>query len=376
MCSQSTPRPHDDFVEFLQFPDLQESYERDARNVIRKVRRDLEKDKVEIIEAIKRGIREDADHRKALNACIYPFAQGQIPGYYFVCAAPLSEVSESNFDFFIVCRDPPAAESQVAIFGEAKGPFNDPDPVVSQTKDRIAVVEDKWDYIRNQYLSGIDFPREFVLGVFASDAPELSKSIIRKQGGIVVWSIDLSNDPILRLLRPDLLARADTSIRETMLHRNDTLNSILGRKLLTHPSFKSFYEQSHPVAKLSVLTSIDKGAEDGTFTSEDLRDLVREALDYVSEKVIAQETSKILTYGLNIGFIRDVGKGRFKVKSRSKNADVRERDIGNLWIRWRLKEELRKRMDPKLVELQEAYETKKKAIPTLEEFVSYEKGNE
>lgn len=368
MSSPLRPKSNDEFLNSLLFPELQSQYEEDYKQAVRKVRSEFKKERALIAERIERGLRDDDEHRRALNACIYPFARGQVHGYYFVCAGPLSELGIKNLDFLIVCRDPPDGETKIAMFGESKGPMTDPDPVVTQAKERIGTVTQNWEYVFRQYLGNMTSAREFIIGVFASDANELAKSIIRKRGEIIVWSIDLSNDPILCLHRPEL-DREDRELRQSMMHRNQALNQLLSRKIATSPSFKTFYVQSHMMAKLRILTGVDKGSGQGTFTSADVKDLVREALDYVSDEVVERETSAVLTQAQSIRFIRDVGGGRFKIRSRSKIAGVREREIKQLWIRGKLDEELGERVDMAVVELQQLYETKKQAIPTLEPYV-------
>jgi hypothetical protein len=139
-------------------------------------------------------------------------------------------------------------------------------------------------------------------------------------------------------------------------------------KLPTHPEFKTFYEQSHQVAKLRILTGVDKAKEDGTFTFDDVKNLVREALDYVSDDdKIQNEASRILNLGLQIQFVRDVGSNRYKIRSRSKSAELREDEMKRRWIKWRLDQELQERIEPNLVTLQAFYEKQRAARPTLEE---------
>jgi len=368
MSSPPRPKSNEEFLDSLLFPDLQSQYGEDYKQAVRKVRSEFKKEEAQVVERIERGLSDDDEHRRALNACIYPFARGQVQGYYFVCAGPLSELGIKNLDFLIVCGDPPDGETKIAMFGESKGPMTDPDPVVTQAKDRIKTLAQNWDYVFRQYLGNMTSEREFIIGVFASDANELAKSVIRKGGGIIVWSIDLSNDPILCLHRPEV-DREDRELRQSMMHRNQTLNQLLSRKITTSPSFKTFYVQSHMMAKLRILTGVDKGTGQGTFTPDDVKSLVREALDYESDEVVERETSAVLAQAQSIRFIRDVGAGKLKIRSRSKIAGVREREIKQLWIRWKLDEELRERVDSSVVELQQSYEAKKQAIPTLEPYV-------
>lgn len=253
------------------------------------------------------------------------------------------------------------------IFGESKGPTDDPDGVVTETKGKISVLEAHQSEIKEKYI-GEELGREFVLGVLASDTNEVAKSVVRKGGGIVVWSIDFSNEPILSLHRPDLgKSEKDKAVRATMFHNNQRLNQAL-YKLATSDEFKSFYVQSHRVTKLKILTAVDKGREDRTFGFDDVKALVREALDYLDEETIKQESRGILESAIKISFVREVSPGRYKIKSRSKNAGIRADDIVRLWIEHKLHEERRQLIDAEFLLLQELFRGKKAAIPSLEGF--------
>lgn len=364
------PKSHEEFVKFLHHADLQQGYEEAVKRIARRVKRKIRSEKEELIRELGRALEDDDEHRRVLNACIYPFAQGQIPGYYFVRAAPLSELEHvENLDFLIVCAEPGDGETPLAIVGEAKGSVNDPERHVAETKDRIVVFENNWQYARDQYFRGQELLREFVLGVLSSDANEISKSVVRKQGGIIVWSVDWSNDPIISLHRPDL-SRSDSEVRETMFHKNRSLNVILD-KLATSQSFKMFYEQSHQVAKLRVLTAVDKGKEEAIFSLDDVRTLVREALDYISDtQIIEKESQRILYWGVEIGFVRDLGSDKYQIKTRSKRAESRASEIERMWIANRLKELQKQRIDNEIAQIQPEFEKERMKRPTLEEIAS------
>jgi hypothetical protein len=364
----SHPRPHEEFLRFLRDGDLQERYERETRNLIRRTKSRFRGEKEEFVRNITNELAIDDEHRRVLNACVYPFAKGEIPGYYFVRAAPLVELEPrvKNMDFLIVCANPSPDEISIAIVGESKGNINDPEPIVSEMKERIAVLESQWGYVKQSYLNDTDMPREFVLGVLAIDANETAKSVIRKGGGMIVWGVDFSNDPVLDLHRPDL-DRSDRQVRETMYHRNKRLSRVLD-KLPTSESYKSFYLQSHVVAKLRVLTAVDKGKEDSTFTFDDVKTMVKEALDYVSEdRVITEETTKILTLAQSIGFVKQLGGGKLKIKSKNKKAEARASEIEKRWFNLRVKQEIGERIDGAIADLQPSYERERRARPALEE---------
>lgn len=92
------------------------------------------------------------------------------------------------------------------------------------------------------------------------DATELMKAILRKNGGIIVWQVGVKlKDESIRLsviIPPKTVG----GTHESMRHMDNTLNKALAEVFL----------QSHPVAKLLVLTVVDKGKPDGLFDFEDL----------------------------------------------------------------------------------------------------------
>lgn len=92
MSSASRPLPYDDFLEYLTHAELQSAYEQDCKIAIRKARRRFEAEKTKSIENLRRGLNKDNQHRRVLNACLYPFAKGEVSGYHFIRAAPLAEL--------------------------------------------------------------------------------------------------------------------------------------------------------------------------------------------------------------------------------------------------------------------------------------------
>jgi hypothetical protein len=116
------------------------------------------------------------------------------------------------------------------------------------------------------------------------------------------------------------------------------------------------------------LTAVDKVKEDGTFTFNDVETLVKEALDYVlDDSVIRRETSTIIEWGRNIGFVTEVVPGHFKIKSRYKNAADRDGEIENLWINYRLSQEANLLVDAEVASLQTSFESERAKRPTLPE---------
>jgi len=342
-----------------------------VKKLSRKIKRKVSAERADTIRKLKRGMEEDDEHRRVLNACIYPFAHGDIPGHYFVRAAPLSELNPpvENLDFLIVCAEPQRNEISIAIIGEAKGSIDNPEPIVTETKQRKVVFENNWQYAKDNYLNSQELPREFVLGVLSIDANEVAKSVIRKGGHIVVWSVDFSNDPVISLHRPDL-ERPEREIRETMFHTNSRLNQVLD-KLPTSQSYKTFYEQSHVIAKLRILTGVDKGKALERFSLDDVRTLVKEALDYVTDPaIIDRESQAIVNLALRIGFIKDVGSGQFKIMTRSKHAGSREIEIERMWISSRINEMQKKLLEDGIAEIQHEFELERKKRPTLDESVA------
>jgi hypothetical protein len=376
MSSLPPPLSDEEFCSYLASVDaqpgskkanLQSRYRKAIKKIRQSTKKKIEGQKQTIRERLIAELDREELHREILNACLFPFATGTVPGYLFVRAAPLLELGVKNLDFIIVCTNPPANELPVAIIGECKGLLEDEDRVVSEMKKRIKVVEAKWDYIKEQYLHNQNMNKEFVLAVMAIDANEISKRVQERGGNIIVWKVDRSNMPLLAINRP----AEKGQIFATMLHANRRLTEALSNKIVTSTQYKMFYLQSHTVAKLKILTSIDKPTEGSTFRYEDVKQEVENALHYIKEDdVINSETSLILENAKKIGFVREVGNGYFKIQSRHKNAYGRENDIKNKWIDNRVEMKSEKLINEETAAIQDSFRRDIKKQHKMNEYPS------
>ena len=85
-----------------------------------------------------------------LNSCIFPFVQTGLLteklDYAYIRSSPLSELKIKNVDFLIASQ-----KKGLAIFGEAKGSIDDPSRVISEYKQRIEVINNNYEYVKNLF---------------------------------------------------------------------------------------------------------------------------------------------------------------------------------------------------------------------------------
>ena len=292
----------------------------------------------------RKGINQDANHNKILSACIFPFVQQnnitQNLDYVYIRSSPLSELDVKNVDFLIASKT-----DGVLIFGETKGTITDPRAVITEYKERIKVINENSAYIMDK------FPDiklwEYVLGVPSDRSLETSKVIIRSNVNIILWQVGIWNSDKLSLVIPNV----DKDTRKKIIHRNNALNRALGNEgVQTSIGFKTFYHESHPVAKMTVLTSIDKKSEQ--FTFDDLKSCVSEELDNTLDNEITTIAEEIIELAIDIGFVKQLDDGTFKIKSRYKDSRVRYNELKNKWIKRRIKLDKEADLNQKLEQLQ------------------------
>ncbi len=342
----------DEFLNYLTFEDLKTSYLKEKGECLKKIELEEQEKRVENERRLRSEIRIDREHRKILNACLYPFATKvsrlRKLGYYFLRAAPLLERGTSNLDFLVYKSAP---MNGTAIFGEAKGSVSDPSQIVRETLDRKSVVESNRNYVNQTYLGGANASYEYVLGVSSVDSNNVAKAVIRHNGGLIIWHSEKSQNPELTIFVP-----SETHIRASMMHAEDQLNKELGNKIPTSLEFKTFFQQSHIAAKLLVLLSIDKLSADETFKLEDVTNVVETELNYIDDSaIILREAQNILQSGITIGFVGVMGENRYKIKSRYKSAASRETDLMDKWVEHRLEELFKEKAGAALEELKSKY---------------------
>lgn len=295
----------------------------------------------------RKGIDQDADHNRILSACIFPFVQQnnitQRLNYVYIRSSPLSELGVKNVDFLIASKT-----DGVLIFGEAKGTITDPRVVIKEYKERIKAINENSAYIMNM------FPDiklwEYVLGVPSHRATDTSKAITRSNASIILWQVGVWNDDKLSLVVPDVNA----ATRQKITHKNSALNKALGNEgVQTSTRFKTFYHESHPVAKMTVLTSIDKKLEQ--FTLSDLETSVSEELDNTPASEITTIAEEIIESAIDIGFVKQLSNKTYKIKSRYKDSGARYLELTKKWIKRKIELEKKADLNQKLEQLENKF---------------------
>jgi hypothetical protein len=353
-----------DFLNSLSFEDLRQDYLKEKEAILAKLHEEIASEMAQKTQELRDEIQIDREHRKILNACVYPFASKVSSvrglGYRFLRAAPLLEKNVGNLDFLVYKRG--SQSGGVAIFGEAKGTISDPRSAVKQTVDREQIVMENAGYCKSTYLGGESSEFEFVLGVSSVDSNNVAKAVVHRGGGLIIWHSERSANPELTIHVPH-----EDNVRKSMIHSDDKLNHELGRKVPTSLEFKTFYLQSHVVSKLLVLIGIDRRSPDGTFAKEDLIKVVETELNYIDDPAtILRETEIILSTGIQIDFVDSLGQGHYKIRSRYKNSVSREADLIDKWVDNRMTELTKKREEEALKPLQEKYRHLRSSRPSLE----------
>ena len=294
------------------------------------------------------GIKQDKHHNEILNACIFPFVQQgtmtQRLDYAYIRSSPLLELGVKNVDFLIASKT-----DGVLIFGEAKGTITNPRAVITEYKKRIQVIQEHAAYIKKMF-PGIK-SWEYVLGVPSGDTMETSKAILRSNIHIILWQIDEWNGK-LSLAVP----HTDRATRLKIMHGNNDLNKVLGGKIPTSTAFKTFYHESHPVAKMTLLTSIDKHSQ--SFTFMDLKASVSEELDNTPDSETTAIANQIIEWATAIGFVKRLDGETYKIQSRYRHSGNRYNELKSKWIKHKIKSEKEHDLDQKLKTLQNEFLSK------------------
>ncbi|MDE2588497.1 MAG: hypothetical protein KGL95_02370, partial [Patescibacteria group bacterium] len=248
----------DDDEQFLanKSKDLRKEYLSRKESIIKEIETHYSTNYSTLIENKSKGLTQDKLHREVLNACIFPFKDeiGKLKlsklDYIYVKSSPLRELELKNVDFLII-----SPSKRIAIFGEAKGSVDDPNMVVDQYKKRIEIINKNLDYVKKIF-PGIQ-RIEFVIGVRAIESNEMAKAILRTKLNLIVWEVGEKGSQLLSLHVPPT---TDGAQRISMMHSDDDLNRILS-KVPTSIEFRTFFQESHPVAKMELLTAIDKGSD-------------------------------------------------------------------------------------------------------------------
>ena len=290
------------------------------------------------------AIRKSKRHDEILNACIFPFLEKRsMPnlGYSFIQSSPLSELGVGNLDFLIYSKT-----DKVLIFGEVKGSIKgDTKPIIDQYKKRIKFVEENFGRFKER------FPEvescEYVLGVPSDYAINTAKAISRSKVNIILWQINTYEEEwtlCLSLLDPN--SRQDIKV----MHSNNALNKTLHNLPTSKSSAKIFFPESHPVIKMSLLTIINKSLE--SFSFDYFKELVAGELKNALETDIDNITHGIIDLAVNIGFVKILSEGVYKINSKYKQTDAQYKELETKWINYQIKKEKEQAVKLQLEEIQ------------------------
>ena len=196
---------------------------------------------------------------------------------------------------------------------------------------------------------------EYVLSVPSDRASETSKAILRSNANIILWQVGTWSGNTLSLVVPD----TDETTRQKIMHNNTDLNKELGNQgVPTSTNFRTFYHDSHPVAKISVLTLINKES----FTFDDLKLHVTDELDNTSDTEITMMVKQILDWAIDMGFVRSLDNETYKIQSRFKHADLRYNDLKTKWINRKIEREKDLDFNQRLEELHTQFLVQRKSL--------------
>ena len=101
---------------------------------------------------------------------------------------------------------------------------------------------------------------------------------------------------------------------------------------------------------MTLLTSVD--SRQNSFTFDDFKTLVTEELDNTSDEEINKITRDILDSALDIGFVKFLDDGNYKVQSRFKKSADRYEELKKKWIARKIELDKEHRINDTLEEIQ------------------------
>lgn len=354
-----------DFLQVLSIDKLKADYLDELHKAIKKIKDRYREEESPNKKKRKEEIERDKQHRRILNASIFPFSHEDSLKKYkyrFVRASPLTELGIKNFDFLLFNFQDPYE----CIFGEAKGNINDEERIIIQSEERIKNVLDRNDYIKETYINGANADNEFIISVPFTHSSQIAKSILRKNKNIKVWSIGIApgtSEPLINLEIP--YVEKPNSARD-MKHKNPNFNYLISNTISTSYSYKSVYIDSHYFAKLSLII-ITKKHENSVFAYGDLLNVVKEEMDYLDDNLyLEKETTKILILALQIGFLEYttnhienedsiLNKSTFRITSRFKSPENQEKDLELKWIKFSIECDMNEEIKQTKQKIQDKY---------------------
>ncbi len=241
-------------------------------------------------------------------------------------------------------------------------------------KERIDVIGKNSEYIKTRYLKNSNYSNEFVIGVGWPNGNNMMKTVLRRGGQIKIWEIGIDitgGKETLALVTP---ASEDGLTGKTMLH--DKNFSRILTNVATTSEFKSVFVESHPFAKLSLLTLIRED-KDGTFSFDDFLEITKREFDYLEEEEIRKIADEILNHAIEIKYIEmrekeltiELEKRRYHILSKKKKADSREIELRKKWIEYTISKDKEQEMDQSLAALQDKFKERRAKNKTILELI-------
>jgi len=341
-----------EFLEFLQIEVLKKKYQIGLDEIDKKIKEEFENKDAHTGQYKKRDdeIRNDKKHRNVVNACIYPFSHKGLMaelGYYFIRTEPLLEKDQSDVDFVIE-----SPKKGVAIFGEAKTSTIDSHDLVTEMRKRKDMVEENLQYLQESLIPNSK-TFEYVFGTHAIEARDLYASVVKSGQNLMVWmygGIEDDANVLSIYVPPDV----STETRKRVMHEDNELNRKLVR-VPTSTKYKLFFPKSHPIAKLQILTWIDKDIEGDeaetkeTFSLKDVMKVFEVELEHFTPDFIERIARWVLDYAVKIGFIVQIDAENYKISISSCDPEARFQDLKEKWIEYSInREKDKKKTDMKL----------------------------
>jgi len=352
------------FKNVLRDKHLRQKYKDKCNNELKELKKDFKLKGREIEDKIKQGIRNDQEHRRVINLSIFPFTgKGRIGSrlnYYFYRAAPLFELTEKNMDFLILKE---GKTTNKLIVGEGKGSVSNPHKVVQETLKRIETFENNLDYVKKTYLSDSkkDTIIEYVITVNAIDANDICREIIEQDADIITWKVGF--DTVSIEIPHDLEKKSeDEQIKSPLLHKDKKLTQELKKKCDSSSKFLNIFPQSETFSKLKMITLSTYTKNSISFVDKDgLNDILKKDLFYLKTDEIEKEREFILSYCLDLGFLKPED-GELHIVSKWNKARGLEDDLKNKYISYRKTKKYEEQMGEIINKIRSEFKEKQKRL--------------
>ena len=330
------------FPSFLEIPDLKEEYESERKRRLKQVEADFAKEKEFREKSLHAEIAREEKHRAMLNMCVYPFTDtGPLSstGYRYIRGSPLYELDLPNMDFLLYAEN---QNRKSAIFGECKSSVQSPGGIINETRCRIDTILQNVDHIKQEYLNvklqeKVDF--EYVIIVPSMDAVAVMNSAIESGGGIVVWSGNLTGDPVLGCHYP--AQSTEASIRESMKHKDRNLSRGL-KSVETLRTCFDLFPKMHTFLELMSIVRAANMDDTGLVLKKDIlkqyfkRELFYMPDDFINEKVESIVSLAVRFNCIEAGALPDT----YRLVARGNRRSVIEEKLRKKWIAVRLSQKL------------------------------------